>query len=118
MVDRDRTVHGISADGYEIVRYDRAGKWYLEDGPTKRVRALRIADAAALATEGQAHLGKPGGQAFDKRVRDLQSPKPMVCDDEPNCCGAGEVVCSPTCSAPKWTALEQEADRTIGGSDD
>lgn len=35
-------------------------------------------------------------------------------DDEPNCCGAGEAVCSPSCSAPKWTALEQEADRTVG----
>lgn len=31
--------------------------------------------------------------------------------DEPNCCGAGEWVCSPTCSAPKWTALEEATDR-------
>lgn len=76
---RDRRVHGISQDGYEVVRYERAGKWFLEDGPDKRIRALRIADAAALAAEGRAHLDKPGGQAFDKRVRDLREPKPAVC---------------------------------------
>lgn len=38
-------------------------------------------------------------------------------DEEPNCCGAGEWVYSPTCSAPKWTTLEEHADRTIGSPD-
>lgn len=74
----DRTVHGITPDGCEIVRYDRAGKWYLEDGAGKRVRALRIADAAALAAQGRAHLDKPGGQSFDKKVRNLRASDPHL----------------------------------------
>ena len=48
-------------------------------------------------------------------------PNPLRLDaleapDEPNCCGAGELVCSPTCSAPKWTALEEATDDENGSA--
>jgi hypothetical protein len=68
----DRTVHA-SYSGMEIVRYDRAGKWYLEPtDPTLQRRQVSIDQAVAaarLASEGNVFLGRPGGTAFDKKVR-------------------------------------------------
>lgn len=78
MSDLDRRVHAEHAQGYLIVRYSRAGKWYLEreedgvGGPTSRRRLLTVAEAAQIATEpGWVwHEGRVGGTAFDAKVRD------------------------------------------------
>lgn len=71
----NRTVHA-SYPGMEIVRYDRAGKWFLEptDRSLKRQR-VSIAEAVAQAfwavTEGGGRVfyGRPGGTTFDARLR-------------------------------------------------
>ncbi len=66
----DRTVHAITANGSEIVRYDRNGKWYIEHGTAPR-EFLKLADAVRLATEdgATATLGRLGGRMFDAAVR-------------------------------------------------
>lgn len=68
----DRRIHGISTDGGEIVRYERAGKWYIEYPTGMRPRrALTVRSAASLAALGRAFLGKPGGMRFDAKVREF-----------------------------------------------
>lgn len=69
----DRTVHAIVPGG-EIVRYDRAGKWYLEftDGRARKPLSLRAAAELAGAHDAQALLGRPGGLRFDAKVRAAQ----------------------------------------------
>jgi len=71
----DRTVHGWTADLAEIVRYDRAGKWYVEYPPAtlKPRRPVSVAEAVRLATEAGARVfaNRYGGQAFNARVRAL-----------------------------------------------
>lgn len=63
----DRTVHGLTDRGAEIVRYDRAGRWYVE---WRGVRSpIDVRQAARLARKGEAYLGRPGGGRFDKLVR-------------------------------------------------
>ena len=69
----DRTVHA-EHDGQQIVRYDRAGKWYVEQENAGLVAARRIAvnTAARLAASWPDHavrLGLPGGRTFDLRVQ-------------------------------------------------
>lgn len=68
----DRTVHGLMKDGSAIVRYDRAGKWFIE-GYDQRA-PITIGEAVELATErgAQVFLGRPGGKSFDARVRRAQ----------------------------------------------
>lgn len=68
----DRVVHGVTADGGEIVRYDRAGKWYVEWDSHRPRRAVSVASAAALATMpgAKAYPGRDGGARFSKIVRD------------------------------------------------
>lgn len=66
----DRTVHAMTRLGVEIVRYGRAGKWYIEghrDQP--RVR-ITLADAVRLAQQdgATAFLGRPGGRSFDAKI--------------------------------------------------
>lgn len=65
----DRTVHGLTALGNEIVRYDRAGKWYVESINGKRWQ-VTVKEAALAARNGTAFLGRTGGTLFDKRVSD------------------------------------------------
>ena len=63
----DRTVHGLTEDGAESVRYDRAGKWYIERAGFRH--PVTVAEAAQKAAEGR-HYGRlPGGQVFDAQVR-------------------------------------------------
>jgi hypothetical protein len=67
----DRTVHATTRDGWEIVRYDRASKWYIEH-PVRRQRfAVPLGTAVHHATEEGAttYLGRPGGKRFDRKVR-------------------------------------------------
>lgn len=73
-VRSDRTVHA-SYPGMEIVRYDRAGKWYLEPSdPSLRRQHVTIdrAVSAALwarANGGKVFTGLPGAKAFDSRFQ-------------------------------------------------
>lgn len=77
MIDNniDRRVH---AEGRYIlvVRYDRAGKWFIEDRDGTDRQAVKIDVAAKVAASlerngvgGKVHYGVPGGSAFDRRVR-------------------------------------------------
>jgi len=74
----DRTVHAECA-GFEVVRYDRRGQWYVEShSPDRQPEHVGVGTAAhrALAAEtlgGTIHLGLPGGRVFDMRVRRLRS---------------------------------------------
>lgn len=68
----DRTVHGVLADGTtEIVRYDRAGKWYFEPREGKR-RQVVLEEAARAASLGTHYANQYGGQAFNARVRQIK----------------------------------------------
>lgn len=72
---KDRLVHA-SYPGMEIVRYERAGKWYLEptDKNLKR-QAVTVTGAAMQAhwgltqEGGEVFFNRPGGQTFDSKVR-------------------------------------------------
>ena len=72
----DRTVHARIGE-QEIVRYDRAGKWWVEYSPPRMRSARRVtlAEAVRLAREGlesgegQVFLRKPGGGAFDAKFK-------------------------------------------------
>lgn len=72
----DRTVHA-DYPGMEIVRYNRAGKWYFEPTSPNLKRQAVTLDAAAtqaawaLSHDGRVHYGLPGGTTFDRRVRKL-----------------------------------------------
>ena len=71
----DRTVHctiiPVGGGRIEYVRYDRAGKWYREDGG--RRTQITLADAVKAASQNRPaviwHAGLPGGRAFDAKVR-------------------------------------------------
>lgn len=71
----DRRVHGRLDGGPEIVRYDRAGKWYLE-WPTNGAReqvAFKTAVSygrSAMFGAGEVELGLPGGTRWDRAVCD------------------------------------------------
>lgn len=63
-------------DVERIVRYNRAGKWYIEgdfDGGWRMQVPISQAVARAIQLRdffgGKIHLGCPGGQTFDARVR-------------------------------------------------
>lgn len=73
----DRTVHAEN-EHCEIVRYDRAGKWYIEPrDPGKQRRHVGIRSAASEAVKAPdmwIHYGRPGGGAFDRHVRRMLLP--------------------------------------------
>jgi hypothetical protein len=71
----DRTVHARYRD-MEIVRYDRAGKWYLEPTiPKARRQQVTVKTAARQALwgiefgSGEVMLGRYGGAAFDREFQ-------------------------------------------------
>lgn len=68
---RDRRVHARLVTGAEVVRYNRAGKWYLEYEDGKKRYRLTVGDAVALAVRplSEVFYGLPGGEAFDRKVR-------------------------------------------------
>lgn len=70
MVDSDRSVHARLPDGAEVVRYDRAGMWYMERPGAPRTW-LKLADAISWASVDDAKVfyGLPGGSRFDRAVR-------------------------------------------------
>ncbi len=64
----DRTVHaeGIAA---EVVRYDRAGKWYIEPKNGGKRNHVSVKDAAVFAAVAcTVHFGLSGGQRFEMLV--------------------------------------------------
>lgn len=75
-VPDDRRIHAACGE-WQIVRYDRAGKWYVEyDPPRMRpARRIGVSEAAHLAWQmhkdsvGHIWFGVPGGQVFDRKVR-------------------------------------------------
>ena len=71
IADFDRTVHGLTVDGDEIVRYERAGKWWVEPKAGKR-RPVKLAEAAELAVAGTAFLDRFSGSRFDALVRQFR----------------------------------------------
>jgi hypothetical protein len=76
----DRTVHA-SCDslGLDLVRYDKAGKWYIEPRakltPRRHVRIRQAAEIARYwrgSEGGSIYLGKPGGSAFDWWIQQME----------------------------------------------
>lgn len=70
MAADDRTVHA-RCDAYEVVRYDRSGKWYVEDVGRDRRRHVGVREAAQLAKNatragGSVTYGLHGGSAFQR----------------------------------------------------
>jgi hypothetical protein len=65
----DRRVYVRLPSGVEVVRYDRAGKWYREFGG--RRLQITFAEAVCFAQKRRAEVfaGLPGGKAFDAAVR-------------------------------------------------
>ncbi len=49
-MDRDRTMHALTPSGNAVVRYDRAGKWFLEGDEVGR-RVINLEEAVRLATQ-------------------------------------------------------------------
>jgi hypothetical protein len=76
----DRTVHAVTHKGVEIVRYDRAGKWFLEWplGSMVPCKHVGVNEAARTAVEHSADIrvGLPGGKAFDAKVRRFRADPP------------------------------------------
>jgi hypothetical protein len=70
----DRRVHasGVAA---EVVRYDRAGKWYIEAKATDTRRHIGVREAAEWASVAatEIYFGLPGGSAFDRHVKREQT---------------------------------------------
>lgn len=70
---RDRRIHAAN-DHAEVVRYDKAGKWYIEPRdktlPRQRVSVAHAARYALWLYEngGVIKQGIPGGAAFDRDV--------------------------------------------------
>lgn len=70
----DRRVHARTGV-VEVVRYDRAGKWFLEwpNGSLIPCQAVSFKQAVgwgrAALTDGEVFFGLPGGSRFDREVR-------------------------------------------------
>jgi hypothetical protein len=70
----DRTVHASNSEA-EVVRYDRAGKWYIEPrDPSLQRQHVTVKQAAQYAVwmaenaNGVIHSGVPGGGSFDRAI--------------------------------------------------
>ncbi|SDH54210.1 hypothetical protein [Microbacterium sp. 77mftsu3.1] len=68
----DRVVHGYTADGHPIVRYERAGKWYVEPEGEKRQHIV-LSEAARLAAAGRHIPHQAGGKLFNARVAQVRA---------------------------------------------
>jgi len=70
-VNPDRTVHGYTPDGDPIVRYERAGKWFIEPAGGAR-KPVSLGEAARLAHAGRHLPHRAGGTRFDAAVGKLR----------------------------------------------
>lgn len=67
----DRTVHGTggaASHAWEVVRYDRSGKWVIEHTDCGSRRYVSL-DVAARSCD-RPRLGLPGGARFDAKMRE------------------------------------------------
>ncbi len=70
----DRTVHASNAQA-EVVRYEKAGHWFIEPRDKALPRQqVTVAEAARYAlwlyeNNGVIIAGQPGGRAFDRAVQ-------------------------------------------------
>lgn len=73
MSDNDRTVHARWAQ-MEVVRYEKAGKWYLEPVGSDSILSRQRVDVRTAAEyavwalynrQGHFYLDQPGGSRFD-----------------------------------------------------
>lgn len=73
-MNEDRIVHALTRSGAEIVRYDRAGKWYIEHprGTMLPARQVSVSEAARIAAPGIVNFNLPGGLVFERKVRALR----------------------------------------------
>ena len=72
----DRTVHARLSDGSDIVRYERAGKWYIEYPARSLMPRQQIGIETAVKLvkrdRGSRHFPNlPGGSAFDRKMESL-----------------------------------------------
>lgn len=70
----DRMIHAKLIDLIEVVRYDRAGKWYIENLETGKRKHVGVLDAAEEAARiyregGIIYFDRPGGSKFDQWAR-------------------------------------------------
>ena len=70
----DRAIHTRTPDDRLIVRYDRAGKWFVESANSEALIPawqITLRQAVELATQEGSHIyfGVPGGRAFDAAVK-------------------------------------------------
>lgn len=75
----ERVVHAVSATGTELVRYDTAGKWYIEwpSGSMIPCEHVTIAEAARTALRWEAKGGTVlpksyGGTRLHSEIRKLR----------------------------------------------
>jgi hypothetical protein len=72
----DRTVHAKLPMGGEVVRYERAGKWFIEWPAQHMILARHVgvdeAARTAVGREGFVHFDRPGGRVFERKVRSLR----------------------------------------------
>lgn len=78
LAERDkRIIHALSKDGEEqIVRYQKAGKYWIEFIPPKFRSAEEVSIKQAVLRAlflkgegGRIFFGRPGGSAFDREVK-------------------------------------------------
>jgi hypothetical protein len=71
----DRRLHAVTSDGTEIVRYNRAGKWYAERPGLNWRRQIKFSEAIRQACLAGAtvRLGIPGGGRFDARIKEMRA---------------------------------------------
>lgn len=75
-----RTVYAVLPDGSQIVRYDRAKRWYLETAGGARIRRFRrVSDAAqwAFVNGGTVWTLRPQGRYFDKYYLGMVNGTPV-----------------------------------------
>lgn len=65
----DRKVHARLTDGAEIVRYERAGKYYYEGHGYRRLLHTMKEARQFITSKDEWIPGVPGGSAFDRMMR-------------------------------------------------
>lgn len=85
-----RRVHAFNGDKtLELVRYDRAGKWYIEPTeprlPRQRVTLDEAVEEAACwwSNGGSPVCGVPGGSTFERRLQKRYAPTAAAKDTQP-----------------------------------
>ena len=100
----DRTVHAWTRDGAQLVRYERAGKWYVEYDPKsmKPRRHVSLRAAAAFVVEAEAiggtYVRRVGGSALATAVAQT---RPMT--------ESAGTYCCPDCAAVYRAAWQAES---------